>query len=49
MLEKAKNMEVTYIKRPVEFANESRPLSEFFDYICNTINDKNGMLSYHFI
>ena len=44
MLEKAKNMSVRAIKRPIEFANESRPLSEFFEYIYNTINDKNGIL-----
>jgi 4-hydroxy 2-oxovalerate aldolase len=35
MLEKAKNMGVTYIKRPVEFANESKPLNEFYNYICD--------------
>lgn len=44
MLQKASNMNVTAIKRPDDLANESRPLSDFFEYICDIINDDNGIL-----
>lgn len=39
MLEMARNEGVEAIKRPSQLANESRPLSEFFDYICEIINN----------
>lgn len=35
MLEKANNMNVTAIKRPDEYANESKSLNEFYNYICD--------------
>lgn len=44
MLEKATLMGVKAIKRPIDLANESRPLAEFFEYICDVINDENGIL-----
>ena len=37
MLNIAIDMGVDAIKRPLYFANETRPLSEFFDYIVNII------------
>lgn len=37
MLKKAKEMGVEGIKRPVQLADESRPLSEFFDYVASLI------------
>lgn len=40
MLEMAKNEGVVAIKRPIEFADESRPFSDFLEYICeNTTGD----------
>ncbi|EAI9668226.1 acylneuraminate cytidylyltransferase family protein [Campylobacter jejuni] len=39
MLQMARDMGVEAIKRPVEFANESRPLGDFFDYITSLILD----------
>lgn len=39
MLDKALSMGVEAIKRPLNLADESRPLSEFFDYICTLINE----------
>ena len=39
MLDKALSMEVEAIKRPLDLADESRPLSEFFDYICTLIDE----------
>lgn len=44
MLEKASAMGVRAIKRPEDLANETRPLSEFFEYICDIINDPEGIL-----
>jgi len=44
MLEKSKKMGVKSIKRPEELANEIKPMSEFFEYICDLINDDNGIL-----
>jgi len=41
MLEIAVREGVEAILRPEEFANESRPLGEFFDYICTLIPDGN--------
>ena len=38
MLEMADSMDVDAIKRPTEFADESRPLTEFFDYITSIID-----------
>ena len=39
MLDKALSMGVEAIKRPSDLADESRPLSDFFDYICTLINE----------
>jgi N-acylneuraminate cytidylyltransferase len=39
MLEKASSMGVDALRRPADLADESRPLTEFFDYISNEIND----------
>ena len=46
MLDKALSMGVEAIKRPLNLADESRPLSEFFDYICTLI--KEGQVSFNF-
>ncbi|MDR0645032.1 MAG: hypothetical protein LBG05_09075 [Treponema sp.] len=40
MLEMARNEGVVAMKRPIEFANESRSFSDFLEYICeNTTGD----------
>lgn len=39
MLQMARTEGVEAIRRPKEFANESRPLAEFFDYICQIIEN----------
>lgn len=44
MLEKAKKMNVKSVKRPEELANELKPICDFFEYICDIINDDNGIL-----
>lgn len=43
MLEMANSMDVDAIERPTEFADESRPLTEFFDYISSTIDSDHMM------
>ena len=40
MLDKASRLGVEAIERPTNLADESRPLTEFFDYICGLLNDK---------
>lgn len=40
MLDMATELDVTAIKRPTNLADESRPLSDFFDYVCEIINGK---------
>lgn len=39
MLDKARSKGVEAIRRPSDLADESRPLSDFFDYICTLITD----------
>ncbi len=43
MLSMASSMGVDAIKRPNNLADESRPLTEFFDYISKLINDEHMM------
>lgn len=43
MLEKANLMGVDAIKRPADLADESRPLTDFFDYISALINGDHMM------
>lgn len=44
MIEKAKKMNVKAIKRPEELANELKPICDFIEYICDIINDDDGIL-----
>jgi CMP-N-acetylneuraminic acid synthetase len=39
MLEMAKIEGIEAIRRPTEFADESRPLADFFDYICDIVKE----------